>query len=92
MRYVIGIVALAAALAAGWDAAATGGLRALGEWWFALHPTSLQLAQPAVERHVAPWLWDPVALTLLRAPAALLLAGLAAALWLGGSARRALRG
>ena len=40
----------------------------LGEDWNNVHSTSLQLLQPAIERHVAIWLWDPVALTILTAP------------------------
>lgn len=40
----------------------------LGEHWFRLHASSLNLAQAAVERHVAPWLWDPVIVTLLQVP------------------------
>ncbi|TVQ55218.1 MAG: hypothetical protein EA355_10400 [Rhodobacteraceae bacterium] len=65
------------------DMLGAGRLRALGEWWFRLSPDSLQLLQPALERHVARWLWDPVTLTLLQAPAALLLGGLGAALLAG---------
>ena len=66
---IIGIVLL------GMDAvkwAGDGGMRftEIGEWWFWLHPDSLQLAQPAIERHVAVWLWDPVLLTVLLWPAA----------------------
>ena len=49
-------------------------LRAVGEVWFQLHPDSLQLLQPALERHVAVWLWDPVMLTLLTWPLAPVLA------------------
>lgn len=45
----------------------------VGEYWYAWHPTSLQLLQPALERHVAVWLWDPVMLTVLTAPAWLVL-------------------
>ncbi|MCL5777580.1 hypothetical protein M1105_11360 [Limibaculum sp. FT325] len=45
-------------------------LSALGEWWFALHPDSLQLLQPAVERHLSPALWDPGIQTLLEWPLA----------------------
>ena len=43
-----------------------------------------QLIQPAIERNIHPWLWDPALLTLLRAPVALaaLLLGFAL-LWLG---------
>jgi hypothetical protein len=60
-------------------------LRALGQWWFFIHPDSLQLAQPAIERHVAPFLWDPVLLSVLQVPAAALFAVLGAALllWTG---------
>ena len=65
-----------------------GRLRALGEWWFALHPESLQLAQPAIERHLAPWLWDPPALFVLEQPAALLFAVVGAALLLLSLRRR----
>jgi hypothetical protein len=43
-----------------------------------------QFIQPAIERNIHPWLWDPALLTLLRAPVALaaLLLGFAL-LWLG---------
>ncbi len=34
----------------------------VGPLWNALHPGSLQLAQPAIERHVHPYLWDPLLL------------------------------
>lgn len=40
----------------------------LGEHWFKLHAASLNTAQAAVERHVAPWLWDPVILSILQVP------------------------
>jgi hypothetical protein len=40
-------------------------LSALGEWWYWLSPGSLQLLQPAVERHISPALWDPGIQTLL---------------------------
>jgi len=49
-------------------------LRAVGEVWFKLHPNSLQLLQPGIERHIAVWLWDPVVLTLLTWPLAPVLA------------------
>ncbi len=41
---------------------------ALGEQWFRLHRESLSLAQPAIQRHIAPWLWDPVMQTVLLWP------------------------
>lgn len=50
--------------------------RSAGHWWFQLHSTSLQLAQPAVERYVLPELWDPVIVTVLRWPLAAILAGI----------------
>jgi hypothetical protein len=79
-----------AALAA--DAVETAGsgfrLRTLGEWWFRLDRDSLQLAQPAIERHVAVWLWDPVALTLLLAPAAAVGLGAGIALLVAARATR----
>jgi len=43
-----------------------------GELWFHLHQTSLQVAEPAIARHVpviGPWLWHPVISTLLTWPA-----------------------
>ena len=40
-----------------------------GQVWFDLHKDSLLLLQPALERHVSPFLWDPVMTTILEAPA-----------------------
>jgi hypothetical protein len=31
----------------------------LGQRWFWLHKDSLLLIQPAIERHIAAWLWPP---------------------------------
>lgn len=55
-------------------------------WWY-LHPTSQQLAQPAVERHIHPLLWDPVILTILLSPAFLALGIVAALLFMAGRRR-----
>jgi hypothetical protein len=30
----------------------------LGQLWFDLHPASLELLQPAIQRHIHPALWD----------------------------------
>jgi hypothetical protein len=38
----------------------------LGQVWADIDRQSLLLAQPAIERHVAAWLWDPVIFTLLQ--------------------------
>jgi hypothetical protein len=39
-----------------------------GELWRYVHFSSLQQIQPALERHVHPFLWDPVMVTILLAP------------------------
>ena len=47
-----------------------------GELWFTLHQTSLQIAEPAIARHVpviGPWLWHPVISTILTWPATVVL-------------------
>jgi hypothetical protein len=65
---------------------ANAGLRftPLGEVVIALIQERYQLIQPAIERNIHPWLWDPLLLTVLRAPVAVvaLLLGFAL-LWLG---------
>ena len=40
----------------------------VGDFWFLVHQKSLQLMQPAIERHIAVWLWDPVFLFILQLP------------------------
>lgn len=64
----------------------------LGATWNALHPTSLQLLQPAIERHMAEWLWDPLALNVLTAPTWLVLGLLGAFFILIGRKRKPLIG
>jgi len=61
----------------------------LGAVAFALFPTKFPLLQPAVERHLHPWLWDPALINLLLAPASALLGGLGSLLF-AASLRRAL--
>ncbi len=41
---------------------------ALGELWYGIHAPSLNAAQAGIQRHVAPWLWEPVITTILLAP------------------------
>jgi hypothetical protein len=70
-----------AAIAFSWDLFRWGGkggldLSDVGTAWYALHPTSLQLAQPAVQRYLAPELWDSAVQPLLLTPAALLFGAL----------------
>jgi hypothetical protein len=57
-------------------------LAALGEWWFWIHPDSLQLAQALVQRYISPALWDPGIQTVLEWPATADFAGLGAIFWL----------
>ena len=64
----------------------------LGDVWNAVHSTSLQLLQPAIERHVAEWLWNPVILSVLTAPACLVFAVLGAILMLLGRKKKPLIG
>jgi hypothetical protein len=49
----------------------------IGKLWFEVSPNTLLLAQPAIQRHVAAWIWDPVIATMLQWPAALTFAVLA---------------
>jgi hypothetical protein len=87
-------LALIILLYEGWQLVAGGraGFSKVGDIWYAIHPTSLQLLQPAIERHIEPrvgqWLWDPVMLTILTAPAWLVLAIIGAILMLIGWRRR----
>jgi hypothetical protein len=64
----------------------------LGEIWNAVNSTSLQLLQPAIERHIAVWLWDPVVLSVLTAPACLVFAIVGSILMLFGRKKKPLIG
>jgi hypothetical protein len=85
-----GSTSLAAALVVlNYDCAKTLDARALhitklGEAWHAVSPDSLLLLQPAIERHVAVWLWDPVVQTILEQPTWLTLGVLGAILMVVG--------
>lgn len=50
---------------------------ATGLWWFRFHPDSLQLLQPAIERHVSVWLYEAIVQPLLEAPLVLVAGGTA---------------
>ena len=74
------------------DLAASGSLEALrltsfGGFWYAQSPETLNLSQAVIQRHVAPFLWDPVLQTVLTWPLAAVVAGLGA-LFLVLTARR----
>jgi hypothetical protein len=46
---------------------------ATGKIWSEVHQDSLLLLQPAIERHIAPWLWSDIVQPVLVAPAYLVL-------------------
>jgi|SRR5215475_4293676 len=64
----------------------------LGQVWNNIHSTSLQLLQPAIERHISPYVWDPVVLNILTAPAWLVLGIVGAILMLIGRKKKPLIG
>lgn len=59
----------------------------LGELWAQVNRNSLLLLQPAIERHVAVWVWDWLIFPVLQWPAALTLAVPAVAIILACSPR-----
>jgi len=64
----------------------------LGKAWYDINPGSLLLLQPAIERHVAQWLWNPVIQTVLEQPTWLVLGVLGAILVLLGRKKKPLIG
>ena len=66
-------------------------LRFLG-LWSNIHQNSLLLLQPAVERYVSPWLWNPVIMTVLEQPVWLVFGIIGAALILLGRKKKPLIG
>ena len=70
---------IAALVAAGhdlWGLSDTGHYQvsALGQLWAEVNRNSLLLLQPAIQRHVAVWLWDWVIFPVLQWPAVITLA------------------
>ena len=45
----------------------------LGELWFSISAPTLNLTQAVIERYIGSFLWDPVLLSILKAPAAVVL-------------------
>ena len=58
----------------GWMTSGGFRLTALGEWWFWIDKDSLQVLQPAIERHISVSLWDNVGQPLLEGALAVELA------------------
>lgn len=76
LRIIGGWFLLAAVIALVYDGTKTLGsgdgeivMTPLGQHWFNIHAASLNISQAAIERHVAPWLWDPVITSILTTPA-----------------------
>ncbi|MDA0367954.1 MAG: hypothetical protein O3C65_08970 [Proteobacteria bacterium] len=51
-----------------WIGAGTIEVSVLGEQWFRLHKESLGLVQAGIQRHLFPWLWDPILQTVILWP------------------------
>jgi hypothetical protein len=62
------------------------------EIWSLVHQASLQQLQPLIEKKAPPWAWDPVMMTVLDAPATLVLALVGAILILLGRRKKPLIG
>lgn len=60
----------------------------LGELWFSISPPSLNLTQAVIERYLHPFLWDPLLVSILQAPAAVVLMAVALLFALIGRRRR----
>ncbi|CTQ53367.1 hypothetical protein LP7551_01889 [Roseibium album] len=92
---LLGYGCLAIAIIAGISDASTSiaqsqvDLAPLGQVMFDLFPDTFPILQPAIERHVHPFLWDPIVLTLLIWPVWAVFAPLGLfLLWLGAKRRR----
>lgn len=48
-------------------------LATLGDLWFSISPTGINLVQAIVERFIHPLLWDPAIVLVLQLPAGILL-------------------
>jgi hypothetical protein len=60
---------------------------AVGQLWYELDRSSLNLAQAVIQRYVSPFLWDRVVVNLLLCGASAVMIGLGAAILLLASGR-----
>jgi hypothetical protein len=94
----IGLWMLAAAFiflvydGAGWVANGVLNSMQVRTLWASIHQSSLLLLQPAVERHVAGWLWNPVIMTILEQPVWLMFGVIGVVLILLGRKKKPLIG
>jgi hypothetical protein len=75
-----------------WIAGNADPITKLGKIWYDINPTSLQLFQAGIERHVAVWLWNPVIQPVLDQPTWLVLGVIGSVLVLLGRKRKPLIG
>jgi len=80
--YVLGEVFIALALGVfAWDVFTyfngedPFAFRELGTIWASIDRESLLLLEPAIVRHVSPWLWESVVFPLLQSPATFVFGG-----------------
>jgi hypothetical protein len=64
----------------------------VSDFWVLIHASSLQQLQPFIEQHATRWMWDPVAMTVLDAPAFAAFAVVGALLVLLGRRKKPLIG
>jgi len=94
MRILGGWAILAATIALVSDLTTSGqtgaklAFSSLGKDWYAVSPSSLDMLQASIERHVARVFWDPVFLTLLKVPAFAVFGVLGIGLYFFGLRRR----
>jgi len=61
----------------------------LGGVWYMVHHASLNASQAGIQRYVAPWLWDPVIISILVQPAWVIAGPIGTALlWLGWTRKK----
>ena len=84
------VVALVNDLTRSYQTGAKFAFASLGKDWFLISPGSYDVLKIGIERHVAPMMWDPVLLTLLRVPAFAVFGVLGLLLCLAGLRRRRL--
>ena len=71
LGWILVVAAVLVAASEGWTWLETGNWKfvPVGKLWFDVHKDSLQLIQPAIERHLWPFLWNPILFTILQWPA-----------------------
>jgi len=82
LRILIILFVLITILSAANDIILNQSIVSLGELWFSIHPSSLGLIQPAIQRYISPQLWDPGMIWVLSQSATVAFALITAVLFL----------